>query len=498
MTVLGRKLKTVIFYRGGKRMSPTIDDLMRQVETYADSESIKMIMRAYKEAEYLHRGVKRQSGEPYIIHPVYVAYLKSLRQADRDTICACLLHDTIEDTDIKKETIIRNFTEDVGILVDGVSKISKLEFSSKEEAIVANIRKLVIGLAVDPRIILIKTSDRLHNMRTLEYKTPAKQKENAQETMDIYVPLTEYLRDNDFQVELRDLSLMYLEREKYNKAKEIRDKITEESKDCLTEMTEIINRSLNKEGIKCLITPRVKSIYGISKYLEEDCNLATMNDLLALKIVPETFSECYQALGVIHREFKPVPGRMKDYICNPKTNFYQSLHTTVFGIEGRQVQAQIRTPKMHKVAAKGLSAYWEFYGENAKNYMREELERKSQFYSYLLEADNSIKSNKAFVDCLKTELFASHIHVFDQVGDVIELPIGSNPIDFAYKLDPDTANYLTSASVNGEQVPLDYRLKNEDRVKVTANMDFIGPPRDLEAMASTGYAKRKIKEFRRS
>ena len=476
--------------------NPTIDDLMRLVSTYLDKKSTEMVMRAYKDAERLHNGVYRQSGEPYIIHPLYVAYLKALRYADRDTVCASLLHDTIEDTDITKKEIERSYNSDVATLVDGVSKISKLEFSSKEEAIIANLRKLVRGLEVDPRIILIKLADRLHNMRTLEYKKPHKQLENAQETMDIFTPLAEYLRDNDIQVELRDIALMYLEPSTYEHAKETRDQITEESKDCLDEMSEIIKWALNKEGIDCSITQRVKSTYGISKYLAEGCNLETMNDLLALKIVTENFSQCYQALGVIHREFKPVPGRMKDYICNPKTNFYQSLHTTVFGIEGRQVQAQIRTPMMHKIAAKGLSAYWEFYGENAKVFMREELEKKSQFYSYLLDADHSIKNNEAFVDCLKTELFAKHIHVYDQTGKVIDLPIGACPVDFAYQLDGDRAHYLTSALVNGEPVSLDCALKNEDHVKVIENMDFIGPERNWEGIVKTNYAKRKIREYR--
>lgn len=476
--------------------NPTIIDLMQQVNTYIREEDTKMIFRAYKDAEKLHSGAKRQSGEPYIIHPLYVAYLLASIKADRDTICAALLHDTIEDTPITKEEIAREYNEDVATLVDGVSKISKLEFSSKQEQNIANIRKLVMGLGIDPRIILIKLADRLHNMRTLEFKTEPKQRENAQETMDIFVPLANYLGDNEYQVELRDLSLMYLEPDTYKVAKEARDRITEESKDCLEEMQEIIKTTLKNAGISCEITPRIKSIYGISKYLEEKQNLVKMNDLLALKVVVQDDDQCYRSLGVIHKEYKPVPGRIKDYICRPKTNLYQSLHTTVFGPEGKYVQAQIRTERMHKVAAKGLSAYWEFYGENAKNYMQEELEKKSQFYSYLIDANKSIQDNQAFVDCLKTELFTTHIHVYDQIGDVIELPIDSTPVDFAYKLDDNMANYLTNAMVNGEVVPLDYRLNNQDRVRVVADMNFIGPQKDFLDTVKTGYAKRKIKEFR--
>lgn len=475
--------------------NPTIDDLLKKVSTYLSKEDTEMVMRAYQDAENLHSGVYRQSGEPYIIHPLYVCYLLAECNADRDTLCAALLHDTIEDTDITKEEIEKNYNRDVAILVDGVSKISRMEFSTKQEQNIANIRKLVTGLGVDPRIILIKLADRLHNMRTLEYKTPLKQKENAKETMDIFVHLANYLGDNTFQVELRDLSLMYLEPDTYKYAKETRDKIEEESKDCLEEMKEVIKDSLEKEHIKSEISPRIKSIYGISKYLEENRNLIKMNDLLALKIVVKNFSQCYQSLGIIHREYKPVPGKMKDYICNPKTNLYQSLHTTVCELGGRHVQAQIRTPRMHKVAAKGIAAYWDFYGENAKYYMKEELEKKSQFYSYLIDANDSIESNQAFVDCLKTELFAKHIHILDQTGETVELPIEACPVDFAYRIDSKNAPYLVGALVNGEQVPLDYTLKNDDQVRIITDMNFIGPRRDFSDTVKTNYAKRMIKSF---
>ncbi len=476
--------------------NPTIEDLMMLVNTYTNEEDVKMIMRAYKDAESLHSGARRQSGEPYISHPLYVAYLEASRFADRDTICACLLHDTIEDTYITKEDIAREYNEDIAILTDGVSKISRLNYSTKQEQNMANIRKLVTGIKTDVRIHQIKLADRTHNMRTLGFKKREKQVENAQETMDIMVHIANYLGDNETQVELRDLSLMYLEPDIYKYAKETRDKIEEESKKCLEEMSQIIKNALKKEGINSEITPRIKSIYGISKYLEANCNLVKMNDLLALKIVVEDFSKCYQSLGVIHREFRPVPNRMKDYICNPKTNLYQSLHTTVFGLEGRHIQAQIRTERMHKIAAKGLAAYWEFYGQNAKHYMQEELEKKSQFYSYLIDANESIESNQAFVDCLKAELFANHIHVYDQTGEVIELPIDASPIDFAYRIDSDKAPYLTSATVNGEDVSLDYKLKNQDRVKVVTNTDVVGLKTGWENIVKTSYAKQKIKEFK--
>lgn len=475
----------------------SIENLIKVASTYNNEEDINLIMQAYLDAEELHRGTYRKSGEPYIIHPLYVAYSRALRFADRDTIIACLLHDTIEDTYITKEDIQRKYGEDVATLVDGVSKISRMEFSTKQEQNVANIRKLVTGLERDVRIIDIKLGDRVHNMETLEFMKANKQIENSRETMDIFVRLANYLGDNESQVKLRDLALKYLEPDEYKRAEEVRQKIEEESRSCLEEMLVNIQKLLLQENIPNEIEIRIKSIYGISRALKEEKTLSKMNDLLALKVVVDDIASCYQSLGVIHSKYHPLNDKFKDYICRPKTNLYQSLHTTVCGEEGRYVQAQIRTPKMHKIAARGLAAYWELYGKNAKYLMQEELEKKSQFYSYLIDIDESAENNQDFVERLKKEIFATRIHVYAQNGDMIELPKGATLIDFAYKLDSNNANYLVKTAVNGDDVPIDYILQNQDRVQIIMNPDSLGPQEEWLNMAKTTHAKRKIMEFKR-
>lgn len=473
---------------------------MEEVKGYSKEEK-EQIKKAYYLAEELHKGTKRKSGEPYIIHPLNVAFTLARLKLDADTISAGLLHDTIEDTSMTKERLKEEFNEDVALLVDGVSKMKEVDFSCKQEQNWANLRKLMQCMAIDVRTIIIKLADRLHNMRTLEFMSKEKQIENAEETMEVFVSIANYLGMNHIQVELRDLAFMYLQPDSYKRAKEERDRITEESKSCLDEMSIIIADKLKKQGINSQVEQRIKSIYGISTYIEQNENLAKMNDLLALKIVVDNKADCYSSLGIIHQEFKPIQGKIKDYIGAPKTNLYQSLHTTVYGLDGRHIQAQIRTPEMHKIAANGLAAYQELYGQYANYLMQEELEKRMPFYSYLIEANESIRSNQDFFAFLKTELFTTHIHtIYDKTGEVIELPIGSSPIDFAYILDGqlgnDNINNLTGAIVNGENVSLSYMLQNQDQVQVVADRNFIGPQRDFLDLAKTNYAKRKIKESR--
>ena len=473
-----------------------IEIFKRQISTYLSQEDIDKVMKAYHDAEELHRGTFRKSGEPYIIHPLNVAYSLSKRYADMETLCAGILHDTIEDTPLTKEDIAKQYGLEVAKLVDGVSKIGRMEFSTKQEQNVANIRKIVTGLEVDVRIIAIKIADRLHNMRTLQYMKHEKQIENSQETLDIFAPLADYLGDNESQVELRDLALKYLEPDEYNRAKEVRQKIEEESKQCLYQMYDTIHKLLNEALIPNEIKIRIKSIYGISRALKEEATLSKMNDLLALKVVVDDIANCYQSLGVIHRKYHPLNDKFKDYICRPKTNLYQSLHTTVFGEEGKYVQAQIRTPKMHKIAARGLSSFWEMYGKDAKYLMQEELEKKSQFYSYLIDIDEFAENNRDFVERLRQEIFATRIHVYAQTGDVIELPKGATLIDFAYKLDSDNANYIVTTAVNGENVPISYILQNQDRVQLVTDRSSQGPKIEWLEAAKTTHAKRKILDFK--
>ena len=437
----------------------------------------------------------RQSGEPYITHPLNVAYILAEMHADRDTICAGLLHDTIEDTNIKKEDIAHDFNQTVAELVDGVTKMSKMNFSSKQDQNMANTRKIITGITEDVRIIIIKLADRLHNMRTLEFKSEFKQKENALETMEIFVPLAYYIGAYRIKSELEDLSLKYLKPDMYKKIEEKKIIIEEDSNACLTEMLQKIKTILESREIPNEIKVRTKNIYGIYKRLNDGHKISDIHDLLALKIMVDNINNCYQTLGIIHNEYHPINDKFKDYICNPKTNMYRSLHTTVFGPDDRLVQTQIRTYDMDVIASFGLTAYWDKEKGNARNTMQSDLKNKYQFFKSLTEINAMFGDNGQFVNQVKLELFADKVYVYTTKGDIIELPKGSTPIDFAYKIHTDIGNTMVASLVNDEYVPIDTILHNKDRVKIiTDNLSF-GPREDWEEKAHTTYAKRKIREF---
>ena len=343
----------------------TLEDLIKNVKLYDDAR-INDVIKAYEYASEHHLGQYRQSGEPYINHPLNVAYILSEMHADVDTICAGLLHDTLEDTTATKEDIAENFNKTVANLVEGVTKISKLNFSSKEDQNVANTRKIITGITEDVRIIIIKLADRLHNMRTLQFKSEFKQKENAMETMDIFVPLAYYIGAYRIKSELEDLSLQYLYPDKYKRIEEVKFKIEDDSQRCLQEMLQTINEIMSNNNIPHEIKVRTKNIYGIYKRLEAGHKIADIHDLLSLKIMVDSIANSYQTLGLIHSKYHPINDKFKDYIYNPKTNMYQSLHTTVFGSDDRLVQTQIRTFDMDKIASFGLTAYWDINRGNAR------------------------------------------------------------------------------------------------------------------------------------
>ena len=353
----------------------TKEKLLDKVSTY-NEEEVEEIKKAYEYAENLHQGQMRQSGEPYISHPLNVAYILAEMHADRDTICAGLLHDTLEDTNIKKEDIAHDFNQTVANLVDGVTKMSKMNFSSKQAQNMANTRKIITGIAEDVRIIIIKLADRLHNMRTLEFKSEFKQKENALETMEIFVPLSYYIGAYRIKSELEDLSLQYLKPDMYKKINDKKVIIEEDSKGCLREMLHTIQSLLSNEQIPNEIKIRTKNIYGIYKRINDGHKISDIHDLLALKIMVDDINSCYKSLGLIHNEYHPINDKFKDYICNPKTNMYRSLHTTVFGPDDRLVQTQIRTFDMDDIASFGLTAYWDKEKGNARNTMQSDLKDK--------------------------------------------------------------------------------------------------------------------------
>ena len=471
----------------------TIDDLLRNLSEY-NPDAISDVKKAYDYASYLHNGQVRQSGEPYISHPLNVAYILSEMHADSDTVCAGLLHDTLEDTNIKKEDIAHDFNQNVANLVDGVTKLAKMNFSSKQDQNYANTRKIITGITDDVRIIIIKLADRLHNMRTLEFKSEFKQKENSLETMEIFVPLAYYIGAYRIKSELEDLSLKYLKPDVYKRigAKKIR--LEETSSDILKEMLYKIEKLLNDRNIPNEIKVRTKNIYGIYKRLSEGHKLSDIHDLLALKIMVDEIENCYIGLYLVHSKYKPINDKFKDYICNPKTNMYRSLHTTVFGPEDRLVQTQIRTFDMDKIASFGLTAYWDIEKGKARDVMQDDLKQKYQFFKSLIEINSIFGDNQQFVNQVKNELFANKIYVYTTKGDIIELPIGSTVIDYAYKFDTDIGNTMVGAFVNDEYVPVNYVLQNKDRVRIVTNELSYGPREAWLDIAKTSLAKSKIKE----
>ena len=474
----------------------TLQDLLNKLKEYNPSE-VEIVKRAYDYADNLHAGQMRQSGEAYITHPLNVAYILADMHADRDTICAGLLHDTLEDTNITKEDIAHDFNQNIANLVDGVTKLSKMNFSSKQDQNYANTRKIITGITEDVRIIIIKLADRLHNMRTLQFKTEFKQKENALETMEIFVPLAYYIGAYRIKSELEDLSLKYLKPNMYRKIEERKLKLEESSAECLKEMLYTIETALNDENIPSVIKIRIKNIYGIYKRLNDGHKLSDIHDLLALKIMVDSVANCYYSLGIIHKEYHPINDKFKDYICNPKTNMYQSLHSTVFGPDDRLVQTQIRTFNMDKVASFGLTAYWDEQKGEARDVMQHDLKQKFQFFKSLTEINAMFGDNQQFVNQVKSELFTDKVYIYTTKGDIIELPKGATPIDFAYKINIDIGNTMVGAFVNDEAVPIDYILKNKDRVRIITDELSYGPRENWIDKAQTSFARRKIREFNR-
>ncbi|MCI7554662.1 MAG: RelA/SpoT family protein [Tenericutes bacterium] len=474
----------------------TFQDLLLKVLEYSP-EDAEIVSKAYDYAVTFHEGQMRQSGEPYIIHPLNVAYILADMHADADTICAGLLHDTLEDTNATKEDIAYYFNQNVASLVDGVTKLSKMNFSSKQARNYANTRKIITGITEDVRIIIIKLADRLHNMRTLEFKSEFKQKENAIETMEIFVPLAYYIGAYRIKSELEDLSLRYLKSDTYKIIEEKKLSVEQLSEDCLTEMLSKIEMLLSNKNIPNEIKIRTKNIYGIYKRLSEGHKLSDIHDLLALKVMVDDIENCYRTLGIVHSQYPPVNDKFKDYICNPKTNMYQSLHTTVFAPDDRLVQTQIRTFEMDKVASFGLTAYWDLKKGDARDAMQDELKQRFQFFKSLTEINSMFGDNQEFVAQVKSELFADKVYVYTTKGNIIELPKGATVIDFAYKIHTDIGNTMVGAFVNDEFVPVDYVLHNKDRVRIVTNDFSFGPREDWINKVQTSLAKRKIREFNR-
>lgn len=464
--------------------------LMYNIKTYIkDEKKLALIEKAYNLANSKHQGQFRKSGEAYIIHPLNVAAILTEINADYETLCAALLHDTIEDADVTPQELEKEFGHTVKVLVDGVTKINKLDLGGEKEAEIATQRKILVGMTEDVRVIILKLADRLHNLRTLWALAEHRQKYNAKETLDILVPIAHRLGMYKIKGELEDLSLRYYKPEIYfaiverlNQTKQERDKIIEE-------MLENVSNLLKENGIKHEIKGRAKSIYSIYKKMDKGKSFNNIYDLNALRVFVNTKEECYQALGIVHSKYKPMPKRFKDYIAMPKSNGYQSLHTTVFGNNGYLFEIQFRTHEMDEVAENGIASHWS-YKEGAKA-SKDFTDQKLQFFKSIMELQD--EDDKNFVDSVKQE-FENTIYVFTPNGSVIELPAGATPIDFAYKVHTDIGNTMVGALVNNNIVPLTHELKTNDIVKINTSKKAT-PRREWLNIVKTTQARTKIKNY---
>lgn len=475
-----------------KQKQITFDDLLDKLKNNTDEE-ISLLKKSYEYASKIYFGKTRLMGDEYINHPLNVAFLLTNINADIQTICAGLLHAVYNfEEDINIEA---DFGSEIRFLVEGVNKIRKLNFDLSTESSITMQKKILVGLTDDVRIIFIRLADRVDVMRNLWVYPEEKKKKIANETLEVLIPIAHRLGINQYKSELEDLSLRYLKPDIYF---DIVDKLNQTKKqrdEFVYKMIQDVSKILNDNGIKHQIKGRSKSIYSIYKKLDKGKKFSEIYDLLALRIFVDTESECYQALGLIHSKFKPKPKRFKDYIANPKTNMYQSLHTTVFGYDGYLYEIQIRTYKMDEVAERGIASHWS-YKENGSNKIatKNMMEDKLQFFRTLMDMNNDEITDREFVNSVKKE-FSNTIYVFTPNGDVIELPNGATPIDFAYRVHSGVGNKMVGAIVNGNLVPLDYVLKNEDVVKINTNKNSIGPSREWINMATTAQAKNKIKSF---
>ena len=476
--------------------------LMETVRNYHPSADLSLIEKAYTVARDAHQDQRRKSGEPYIIHPICVGIILAELELDKETIIAGLLHDVVEDTELTSEDITDMFSAEVALLVDGVTKLTQLNYSNdKIELQAENLRKMFLAMAKDIRVILIKLADRLHNMRTLEYMKPEKQKSKARETMDIYAPIAQRLGISKIKIELDDLSLRYLEPEVY---KDLTVKINAKKEDRESFIKDIIHdvsKHVHGAGIDAKIDGRVKHFFSIYRKMKtQNKTLDQIYDLFAVRIIVDSVMDCYAALGVIHEMYKPIPGRFKDYIAMPKPNMYQSLHTTLIGPTGTPFEIQIRTYDMHRTAEYGIAAHWKYKeGLDGSNEKVSE-EEKLSWLRQILEWQRDMSDNREFLRLLKSDLdlFSDNVYCFTPSGDVKNLPTGSTPIDFAYAIHSAVGNKMVGARVNGKLVTIDYEIKNGDRIEVITSQNSKGPSRDWLKLAKSTQAKNKINQWFKS
>lgn len=472
-----------------------LENLIAMLEEYNPQCDVELIIKAYNFAESSHAGQYRKSGERYFIHPVEVAKILVELQMDSTTIAAGLLHDVIEDTGYDYNKIRQEFGEEIAELVEGVTKLTRLSFESKEERQAENLRKMFVAMAKDIRVILIKLADRLHNMRTLRYQTDEKKKEKALETLEIFAPIAHRLGISRIKWELEDLCLRYIDPEGYYELVEKVAKKRKDREDFINEVIKKLRNKLEEFNIENEISGRPKHFYSIyRKMTYQGKSFDEIFDFLAIRILVDTVKDCYGALGVVHTLWKPIPGRFKDYIAMPKPNMYQSIHTTVIGPKGEPFEIQIRTGEMHQIAEYGIAAHWK-YKENIITNKETEIDDKLSWLRQMLEWEKEMKDPKEFMESLKIDLFTNEVFVFTPKGKVINLPTGSTPVDFAYKIHSDIGNRCVGAKIDGRIVPIDYKLKNGNIVEILTSGHSNGPSRDWLKIVKSSQAKTKIKQW---
>lgn len=470
-----------------------IEQLLEKAGAYIRQPDLLRIREAYDFADQAHHGQTRKSGEPYILHPLAVADIVVNMQMDTISIIAALLHDVVEDTTVSLDQIRERFGDNCAMLVDGLTKLERIQFRSKEEQQNENYRKMFIAMAQDIRVIVIKLADRLHNMRTLKYQSEESQRRIAYETLEIFCPIANRLGISAIKWEMEDIALRYLNPQQYYRIANLMHKKRAEREQFIDNVIARISEKLSEMGVHADLSGRPKHIYSVFKKMTtKNKQFNEIYDLLAIRIIVDNIKDCYATLGIIHTLWKPMPGRFKDYIAMPKANMYQSLHTTVVGPNGEPTEVQIRTSDMHRTAEFGIAAHWAYKeGNNANG----NLEDKITFFREILELQNEAKDASEFVESLKMDFFSDLVFVFTPKGEVIELPAGSVPLDFAYRIHTEVGNRTIGSKVNGRIVPLDYRLKTGDIVEIMTSKHSYGPSQDWLKIAQSSHARSKIKQW---
>ena len=472
-----------------------LQEILDKIKKYAPNADVTPVIKAYELAKSAHAGVFRKSGEPYIIHPIAVANILADLELDMEVIAAGLLHDVVEDTPYTYEDITELFGKDIADLVDGVTKVGKIKYQTKEESQAENLRKMFLAMAKDIRVILIKLADRLHNMRTLKFMPEEKAKYKAKETLEIYGGIAHRIGISKIKWELEDLALKYIDPEGY---RELSDKITmkrSQRQEYIDKIVHLLEEKFKEVDINCEVSGRPKHFYSIYKKMKKkNKTFEEIYDLTAVRIIVDTVKDCYAVLGMVHTMWIPMPGRFKDYIAMPKPNLYQSLHTTVIGPDGEPVEIQIRTHEMHEIAENGIAAHWK-YKEGITGNQDAKMEQKLKWLRQMMEWEKDVQDPHEFLDALKDDVFNSQVYVFTPKGDVIELPAGSTPIDFAYRVHTNVGNKCTGAKINGKIVPINYKLQNGEIVEIITSSNSTGPSRDWLNIVQTPTARNRIRQW---